>query len=290
VVGGALGMAVLATVAGLACLRPSTFRDAYKKRPLFIGLLLILLAWTALSSLWSVYPGAEAQALKLTALILAGFGLVAVASGPGARLMVAGAAAAAVVSCALVAIEAATPFLFNRAAQPGIDPRELIRHLSRAGAFLATTLWGAAAAFLAMPGRIWRLAGMALLAVGGVLSAQFGAAANLVAFALGLCAFAAGYAAPRLALTAMSVALAGWVLLAPMLTPLVSGNAALVESLPFSWASRAAIWGYTIDHIWTAPQALWSPSHAGALTQPAPRRHSAAPRLTAVRAGPPHGA
>lgn len=254
-VGGALGMTVLLTLAGLACLRPSSLRSLVENRPLFMGLLALFVGWTTLSALWSPAPEAPLQAAKIAVTGAAGLCLVAVASGPGARLAGAGAAAAAIILCGLMGIEAASGFILNRAAQPDVDPVELIRHLSRAGAFLAVMVWAGAGFFLNLAGRAWVLAAAALIVAAGALSPAFGATANLAAFAAGLAAFVLAYAAPRAALIVAASGLAAWLLLAPVLTPLMTGNASLVEAMPFSWASRAAMWDYTIDRIWEGP--IW---------------------------------
>lgn len=247
-VGGALGFAVLVTVVGVACLRPSVFRSLMENRPVFIGLLAVFTVWAGISATWSPYPAGE-QAAKFTSQILGGLLLATYASGPGARLTLAGAAATALVLIPLLAVEALTPLLINRTAQPDVvDPGELTRNLSRAGAFLVTIGWGAAGGLLLM-GRAWTLLALALLAGVAALSTQFDSAANLVAFAVGLIAFGAARFLPGLMIWATTGGLAAWVLAAPFATPFFFANQTVTDAMPLSWAHRAGIWNYAIGRI-----------------------------------------
>ena len=247
-VGGALGFAVLVTLVGLASVRPSFFRQLIENRPAFIGLLVVFTLWTGLASAWSPHAAGE-QALKFASQILGGLLFATFASGAGARLTLAGAAAAALILIPLMAIEAMTPLLITRTAQPDVtNPVELTRNLSRGAAFLVTIGWGAAGALILM-GRAWTVLGLALIAGVGVISAQFGATANLVAFGAGLLAFGVARMAPYASIWLASGGLAAWVLAAPFATPLLFASNSIADALPQSWAHRIEIWRYTIDRI-----------------------------------------
>ena len=251
-VGGALGFAVLVTAVGIASLRPSFFRSLIENRPLFIALLVAFTVWAGISSSWSPHASGE-QALKFGSQILGGVLLATYASSAGARLTLAGAAAAALVLIPLLAVEAATPLLINRTAQPDVvDPGELTRNLSRAAAFLVTIGWGAAGGLILM-GRAWTLLGLLLLAGAAVLSTQFDTSANMVAFGAGLLAFGAARVLPKLMIWATTGGLAVWVLAAPFLTPLLFANPTIANAIPLSWAHRSGIWTYAIDKIHEQP-------------------------------------
>lgn len=252
-VGGALGFAVLVTVAGIASLRPSFFRALLDNKPVFIGILAVFAAWAGVGATWSPHPAAVEQGLKFASQLMGGLLLATYASGPGARLTLAGAAAASLVLIPLLTVEALTPLLINRTAQPEvIDPGELTRNLSRAGAFLVTISWGAAGALMLM-GRAWAGLGLLLLAGAAALSTQFDSSANLAAFAAGLLASGAARLLPRLTIWATTGGLAVWVLAAPFLTPLLFSNARLVDAMPLSWAHRSGIWSYAVGKIREQP-------------------------------------
>jgi O-antigen ligase len=92
-----------------------------------------------------------------------------------------------------------------------------------------------------------------VLVIAAALSTQFGQDSNLVGFAFGLMAFAAGFWRPDWTLRLVSLGLAGWLLLAPFATPLVLSNQSFVDAMPTSWAVRTGIWRYVCSHILEAP-------------------------------------
>lgn len=251
-VGGALGFAVLVTVVGMACVRPAFFRSLAEKKPVFIGLLAAFTLWLGISLTWSAYP-AGGQALKFSSQILGGLLLATYASGPGARLALAGAAATAIILAPLLAVEALTPLLINRTAQPDvIDPGELNRNLSRASAFLVTIGWAAAGGLFLM-GRAWMMLGLVLLVGVAAISTQFDTAANMVAFAAGLLVFGAARLLPRHMIWATTAGLATWVLAAPFATRFFFANQSIADAMPMSWAHRAGIWSYAVGRIREQP-------------------------------------
>lgn len=248
IIGGAMGLPVLMCLAGVFCLRPSVLRQSIEKPNLSILLLLALTAWAILSANWS--PQAGQQGLKL--FILVPLGLLfasAAAQAPTRRLTIAGATAAFAVVMPLMAIEALGGLPFNRAAQPDMPVDELGRNLARAITMVISMAWPVAAGLLAGGGAIRINAARAVLLSAALIATQGGQLASLVAFAAGIVAFAAAYAAPRFTVGTLSFGLAGWVLAAPFATPLVLSNQRLVDALPLSWAARAGIWEYVCARI-----------------------------------------
>ena len=241
--GGALGVPVLLCLAGVASIRPSLLRQAIEKRPLPIVLLLALTAWIALASAWSPYPGAVTQAVKVGLIVTLGLMFAAAAVAPASRrLTLAGGVAAFAVLGALLTIEAATDLSLNRAAQPDEPAGELLRNTGRGATVLLAITWTSVAALLIRRSPLWLGLASAAVVLGGFVALQFGQFANTLAFAAGLAAFAAAYAAPRFGPPAVSSALALWLVVAPFATPLFSANPALLEQVPRSWAERVRIW------------------------------------------------
>lgn len=249
-VAGGLALAVMIAVAGAASLRPTLLKQAFETRPLPILFLLLFVAWAATSSLWSAHS-AHQQAPKLAATVLLGLMFAGAAAAPETRRLTrAGAIAAFCVTAALLGIEAVAQLPLNRAAQPELVDWDLARNPARGVVVLLGLAWAIAAG--AFADERPRLA-LAVLAVSGLLAAQFGQAANLAAFGAGLGGFALALAAPRFALVLVSAGLAAWVLSAPLLTPLLVDNQPLVDRLPFSLAHRAGIWDYVCQRIWETP-------------------------------------
>jgi O-antigen ligase len=152
-----------------------------------------------------------------------------------------------------LATEAVWQMPINRAFQPDTPLGELGRNLSRAGTYLLAISWAVAGGLLATRWRFrWPLAG-ALLLASGALTLPFGQFADVVAFGLGLLVFAAAFALPRLMLLLTSGALALWMLIAPLATPLLIANQRLIDALPLSWAARVGIWRYVCGRILEQP-------------------------------------
>lgn len=253
-VGGALGFAVLLLVAGLLSTRPSLVTAAWKKQPVVIGLLVAFTAWAVLSAAWSPYDAVE-QGLKVALLVPVGlmFASAATADADARRLTAAGGLATVIVLIVLLAIEAVMAMPFNRAAQPEIDPSQLIRNVGRGAAFLVVLAFGAVASLLAVGGGARLAAAAVVLAATAAISLQFDQLANAVAFAAGLAAFLFAFALPRLGALLVPGGLAFWLLVAPFATPLILSNQRLVDALPLSWAARAGIWNYVCTRILEQP-------------------------------------
>jgi O-antigen ligase len=252
-IGGAMALPVLTVIAGLASLRPSLLRQVLEKRPLAIVLLAAFAVWAALSSLWSDWDGPTAgKVLPLLALGLA-FAAAAVANERAARLSIAGALATFAVLAPLLAIEATMDMPLNRIAAPHLPEGELNRNPGRGLVVLLAVTWPCVAALVAAGTPARRIAAGMVVVVGGTLSLQFGQLSTAIGFGVGLIAFAIAFATPALLLRVISAGLAGWMMLAPFLTPLLVSSPRLVEAVPLSWAARIAIWRYTCEQILAQP-------------------------------------
>jgi O-antigen ligase len=243
--GGGLALAPLMAGAGAASLRPSLVRADLARPPAWLILLLAFAAWMAVSALWSPF-GSAIQALKFALTLATGL-MFARAAGADARLTLAATGAALIVLCALLAIEAGFNMPLNHAANPGLLDWQLAGNPGRGAAVLTALIWGGLGALAAR--RAWLLAFLAL-GVAGVLACQFGQSANIAAFTLGAAAFAAGLAAPRIAILAVSGAWAAWLLVAPFVLPLILPAQA---PLPYSWAARLEIWRYVSARVLEQP-------------------------------------
>jgi len=252
--GGALGLPVLMCLVGAAALRPNMVRTALAERPAALAFVVLFAAWAALSCLWSPYSAA-AQAGKVAALVALGlpFTAAAHANQKTRRIAVAGGLATIIVLIGLLAIEAVWTLPINRAAQPDEDPGQLVRNYARGSCFLISVVWAGAGALLALGGGVRFGMTLALLAASLVVAIQYDQLGNGVAFAISGSAFVLAWAAPRVALYAVSGGLAAWMLAAPFVTPLIVGNARIVEALPLSWAARAGIWDYVCARILEQP-------------------------------------
>lgn len=248
--GGAMGLPVLLCVAGVLALRPSLLGGFIKNPKISVTLLVLLALWAGLTSLWSPFES-YAQAGKLAVLIPTGLLFVAAASAPeDRRLTQAMGVAAFAVLALLMTVEALWDLPLNRAANPDIPPHEVIRNVNRGAAVVLAMTWAAAASLIAHERHN---AARALLLASAVLALPFGLWANLGAFLIGLVVFALAFGAPRFAIMSVSGGLAGWMLAAPFLTPLILANQRLVDALPLSWAARAGIWDYVCARILKQP-------------------------------------
>lgn len=239
--GGAQSLPLLISLAGLAVLPALLKSQTLEIFSIFNAMLLVFLAWAAISSSWS--PSDEHwRALKLPILLTCGIVFAAAARDAirGPRIW-AFAAAAFWVLAGLLAVEAWAGLPINRAAAPNADFGEWVANPTRGGVVLQGLVWATAAGFLAQGRR--SLAILSLL-VAGLLSAQFAMLATALAFAAGVLAFAFAFAAPRLAILWTALALAIWMLAAPLLTPFLLAQPGLETMLPASWAHRAAIWNH----------------------------------------------
>ncbi len=251
-VGGAMGLPLLLSLGGVASFRLSLMRQVLEKTPLSIWLLLGFTAWAAASALWSPNAG-SLQWLKFAILIPLGLIFAAAARKPRA-LTLSGAQAALLVIAPLLAVEILFGMPLNRIGQPDTSLFELSRNLGRATSVLTAVTWAAAAGLLALGGPIRIVCAIGALAItGAVVAIQPEQTANWLGYGVGVAAFVAALAAPRFALIAVTSGLSAWMLAAPFVTPLVLGDSALLDTLPYSWAARIGIWDFVCAEILQAP-------------------------------------
>lgn len=251
--GGAMGLPLLLSLAGLFAFTPSLFLQALEKKSIFLVLLATLSGWAALSSLWSPFEGPTS--LKVVALLGLGlcFFAAAAANAKASRLTLSGASAAFFVLALLLGIEAALDMPLNRAIQPQTPWGELNRNPSR-GLVVLLALTFPVIAWLCSQRRGAPIAmASAAALIGAVMSLQFGQISTAVGFGAGATLFGAALFAPRLSILVTSSGLAIWMLFAPFLTPLLVSNPQLANAVPMSWAHRIAIWRYTCERIMEQP-------------------------------------
>ncbi len=252
-VGGALGLPVVLCLAGALSLQPSVLRQVLEKRPIAILLLLAFTVWAGASLAWTAYPQSQ-QPLKLAALVPLGLLFAAAAArGENQGWTQAGGLAAVAVLIPLLAVEAIWGLPLNRAAQPDESLSQLLQNTSRGITVLIVLAWAAAAGLIAHGGGARVNAARLLLASVALLSLQTDQLASPVAFGFGLAAFLLAFAAPRFAILATSVGVAGWLLAAPFATPLLLANQSLIDRLPDSWAIRVGMWDYVCAQIRDSP-------------------------------------
>jgi hypothetical protein len=233
-------------LAGVVEFRILALRQLLKKRPPVPLLVAMFGAWSVLSAAWSPYAD-HIQAPKLAAMICGG---LVFAAAPGTqRLTRAGGAAAFLMLAILLGIEAVGGLPLNHAAQPDAEYWRLETNPAIGAIILMALGWGLTAMLLGWRGGLGRALAAVTLVVVGALATQFHQLANLVGFGLGLAAFLAALAAPRIAPLATTGALAAWMLTAPWATPAILGAINPSASLPFSWAVREAIWTYVCAHV-----------------------------------------
>lgn len=249
-VGGALGVPLLICLMGALSLRPSLLRQAVENRPAWLLLLLCFLALSIAAAAWSEHAAAR-QAAKLAALAPLSL-LFAAGAAADPRLSRAGGIAAFAVLGVLLSIEAIWALPLNRAAQPEVDPGELLRNVSRGASLCVAIAFPAAAALMARGGQGWTQLGLLALVLGGFVSFQFDLFANTLAFGAGLIAFFAAFLAPRFVIGTTITVLVVWLLAAPFATPFLSG---LFEpgQLPYSWNARLEIWAYVCERVAEQP-------------------------------------
>lgn len=248
-VAGGLAVAPLMGLAGLASARPRTIL-AVRHAPAGTLLLLSFFLWAALSTLWAPNPE-EGQAWRLALVFLPGLLLV---GGAGSRPVTeAAGAAAAIVIIVMLAIEALLGMPFNRAFNPDEIDWVLARNPGRGVTVLVIVVWAVLGGLLARRKAVHALLFVLISAGAGWLSAQFGMDANLLAFGAATFAFWLGFALPRFGIISVSTVLAGWLLAAPFVTPLIFASPSFVESLPKSWAIRSEIWRFACERIAEQP-------------------------------------
>jgi O-antigen ligase len=253
-VGGGMLLAPLQAIAGLVA--ASVIGRHYRAGAAAL-LVVALVIWTGLSTLWSSVDRPE-QALKIAGALLTGLALITAvgrSEEPDGALIRASLIAALIMICVLAGVEAGFGMPINRLDEPATDPGILERNPGKGVSILVALLWPALG-MLAGVGR-WRLALAGALALAtGLLALQFHMAANAAGFLAGAAGFALGWLAPRQGPLLVSGIVAGWVLLAPWVTPLLLRLPGM-ETLPLSWRMRGDIWRFASERIAERPLVGW---------------------------------
>ena len=243
-----LFLTVVLLIGALLVLAARAF-DRRTMRLTLPGILLCgLLAWSAISVVWTSDPDAALPKLSGTvALVAAGLIFLSACApfGDGhRRLCLAGIClAVCVLACALVLLPV---WAAN-------EPGRLV-HFNRGLAFLAIAIWPA----IAVAARHRQLFGAALYFLPFCLFFAFESNAALTAMLLSGIAFAAVYAAPRISGRAMAAVLAVYMLLAPAIHKDVPPPEILsLVDIPQSAYHRLVIWDYTTDRIAERPLLGW---------------------------------
>jgi O-antigen ligase len=250
---GAMALPLLMGATGVASLRFPRFNQPIEKPSIILILLAAFAGWAAISTLWSPWHGATAA--KIVPLVALGLVFVSTAgaNAQAARLTLAAATSAFLVTAMLLSIEAFFDLPLNRAAAPGASTFEANQNPARGLVVMLALLWPALAWLLGYGGRARIAAAGAIAVAGGALSLHFHQLSTAVGFALGFAIFAAAFAAPRVSVSAISWSLAFWMLAAPFLTPLLTTNPRFAEMLQFSAAARIAIWRNVCAQILDRP-------------------------------------
>jgi O-antigen ligase len=256
---GPLGFAPLLALVGLLCLPAVRFR----REDLPLGaVLLLLVAWAALSSLWS--PSRPDDLGDSVALKLALQLVLYWAAWQGARradpalrrlalrILAWGLAAYGV----LLLVEAFTGGGVYQALRDAIgDPirPDLARKNIAHGSFVLALLWPVAAAAGSRPGAPWWLA-VPMAAGSAVLAQLFLSDAPVLAVAVALGVGLTAWIWPRAAPKALGGAAAALTLLTPVVLLAAVGRSL---NLPLSWSERMAYWTYAVGRIAEHPLRGW---------------------------------
>lgn len=258
---GPLGFAPVVALAGLACL--PAVRLAPRDRPMVV-LLLTLLAWAALSSLWSRFQPtkpANSTALKLAfELLLYGAAWQGAqrASPRTARLALRVFAWGLALLGVVMAIEAYTRggvylSIRNMIHQP-IRPDLGQKNVAH-GTFAAAVLWPVVAAAGRKAGAPWLLAVPMALGMGW-LAHVLDSDAPVLSLGLVVLAGGATWIWPRLAPQALGLLAAAFILLMPVVI-LATHHIDIASHLPLSDAERVGYWNYAADRIADHPLRGW---------------------------------
>lgn len=258
---GPLGFAPLLALLGLMCL--PQMRIGVREAPLAV-VLLAGVAWAGVSTLWSPHRPAEiedAVALKLLLqlpLYWAAW-MAARRAGPDLRRLALRIFAWGLAAYGAVLLaEAFTGAAIYRGLRDLLhDPirPDLGRKNVAQGAFVLALLWPVAAAGGYRAGApAWLAAPMAAGAV--LLAHNFQADAPVLSVGLAILVGGLVWIWPRIAPQALALAVAGLVLLMPLLI-LAAHQLGLGQRLQESWEQRVGYWTYAIDRIAEHPFHGW---------------------------------
>ncbi|MEO5372672.1 MAG: O-antigen ligase family protein [Alphaproteobacteria bacterium] len=228
----------------------------------------LLLAWGALTSLWSVAP---LQSLFKDAQLLGGVlaGLVLLDAGmsleeDGRRILRRGLVAGAVLALALLGVEGTTDALITRVIH-GVTPLDRLEwrvekdyspFLKNGAAMAAVMAWPAV---VAMAGRGAAMGAWAVLAALFAVLVPTNAHTAAVAMAAGILVFPIARLAPRLVAGAIAGGLAVGLVLAPVVPVMLPPPHETLERMPAfvpnSIHHRLVIWRFVAGHIAEQPLA-----------------------------------
>lgn len=256
---------------------------AYRALPLpalrpMLGLALALLGWCAVSALWSPEtPRALQSTASLAALVVLGaMAAQAIAEDSAAALRRLGPALAAglALGVALMAFDHATGNAFRLAVRGfPADMPFIAFGLKPAFSFLALLL----PLVLAAPD-VPKVLRALLIGAGLALAAWLPGDAARYALVGGLVAAGVASLAPRLVARLAAVALAGFILLAPVLIGAATQRGFAIAGLPNSAAHRVLIWDFVTDRIADRPVLGWGMESSRALPE---GTHTPAPETLA---------
>lgn len=257
-VGGGMAMAPIAALGGLLGVPVRRFgRIIAEVWPILLALA-VFLVWAGITTTWSA-TAHSMQIWKLTGGIVTGAAFIAACAhtkGHARDVAVSTGIVCVLALAALLAVEALADMPINRLFNPTAETGALMRNPGKGSSILVILVWGVMGACVgSLPWRriAWRVA----LISTAVLSLQFDMATNAAGFATGLIAFLFTYKAPRLGLAIATICSAGWILVAPFVTPLVLRDSAFVDRMPDSWRMRLMIWRNAEGLIEQKPLTGW---------------------------------
>lgn len=256
-VAGGLALAPLMALTGILAAPYRSIPGALRRMAPVLAPLAAFLVWGAVTALWSPY--ATTQPLRTIGGVLIGCLTIAGAAGlPDAhrRTIALAIVASLAALVAVLAVETLFDMPLNRAFNPEPNTGVLARNPAKGISVLVVVVWAGLAAAMSGGARL-RLAGLALVAAAAVLSLQFDQNANAIGFACGAVAAAIAAVAPAWAPQGVACAAALWLLLAPLVTPLLTTQTALVAQLPPSWQMRTQIWDYAVQRTFEKPLFGW---------------------------------
>jgi O-antigen ligase len=248
-VGAALSLACRSTTGS------PRFRWDWPVAAVFGGLLVV----AALSVFWSHSPALSLDKLSRTAMaIIAGLIFITAMKGldsEAAKRASSWFLAAMVVALILIIVERISGGLIIRRVAADYSENMFINQFSRPLALLSAFIWPAVVV-LARRGRIWGLGAIGLFVC--ILFA-FSSGAAAVAIGTGTVVFAVVYFFPRMGASAIGVALAASVVLAPTVDRNLPSPKELFESidLPRSAYHRLLIWEFATARIDDRPVLGW---------------------------------
>lgn len=251
-VGGGMALAPIQGLAGVLAAPWRRLLRAAMRHWMVVVSIALFVGWMGIAASWSPSSSAVEQAVKLGALAITALLLIAGAGGAHERdraLIRAACMAAVALTALMLLVEAFADMPINRLDEAAnVDPVKLMRNPAKGASFLVLMLWPAMGALIG--GAPWeRGAWKILFALSAVCALQFGMEANALALGVGLVAFLIALSAPRFALIALGLGLAGWLIAAPFVTPVIMAQEALVARLPDSWAIRAEMWTFVSERI-----------------------------------------